>query len=124
MLRMAKRASLESPTWWNMDRAYTQYSASQDKGPITSVDIYNERRDFRSPAKATFSAALIPSKDFAFNVDYTIGISKPKYTTSSLVNDQLNNYFGDSYKSLSEFKVGAAVPIEAAVLRELVMLCK
>ena len=110
-------ASLESPTWWNIDRAYTQYSVSQDNGPITSVDIYNERRDFRSPAKATFSAALIPSKDFAFNVDYTIGISKPKYTTSSSVNDQLNNFFSDSSKSLSEFKVGAEYRFEGLRLR-------
>ncbi|OPB89046.1 OmpP1/FadL family transporter [Elizabethkingia ursingii] len=110
-------ASLESPTWWNIDRAFTQYSVSQDNGPITSVDIYNERRDFRSPAKATFSAALIPSKDFAFNVDYTIGISKPKYTTSSSVNDQLNNFFSDSSKSLSEFKVGAEYRFEGLRLR-------
>ncbi|CAM3836576.1 OmpP1/FadL family transporter [Elizabethkingia bruuniana] len=110
-------ASLESPTWWNMDRAYTQYSASQQDGPITSVDIYNERRDFRSPAKATFSAAVIPSKDFAFNVDYTIGISKPKYTTSSSVNDQLNNFLSDSYKSLSELKVGAEYRFEGFRLR-------
>ena len=89
-----------------MDRAYTEYSASQEKGPITSVDIYNERRDFRSPAKATFSAAIIPSKDFAFNVDYTIGISKPKYTTSNSVNNNLNNFFNDYYKICLNLKLG------------------
>ncbi len=68
-------ASIESPTWWNIDRAFTEYSVTGQGGPITSVDVYNERRDFRSPAKATVSAALIPSKDFAFNIDYTMGIS-------------------------------------------------
>lgn len=110
-------ASIESPTWWNIDRAFTEYSVTGQGGPITSVDVYNERRDFRSPAKATVSAALIPSKDFAFNIDYTMGISKPKFTTQSAVNDDLNNFFSNNSNNLSEFKVGAEYRIEGFRLR-------
>lgn len=47
-------ASLESPTWWNIDRAYTQYSVSQDTHlsrqliSIMSVEISDLRQKLLS----------------------------------------------------------------------------
>ncbi|NAW51850.1 hemin receptor [Elizabethkingia argentiflava] len=105
--------SIESPTWWDTERNYTSYSNADPK-------IYSDDRDFRTPAKASFSAALIPSKDFAFNIDYTLGISKPKYTSSidqGSVNESLNQYFNSSSKNLSEFRVGAEYRVAGLRLR-------
>jgi len=98
--------AVESPIWWNAEREYTEYK-TDSKNKVTLKEE-RERNDFSSQAKVTFSSAIIPSKYFAFNVDYSRGFYKPTYTGKITISgDQLNTHFDDFYKSLSEFKLGA-----------------
>lgn len=108
-------ASLESPTWWSLDRIYTDYYTGKD-GYIY-YDNFVEDRSFRSPMKATLSGAFVPSKNFAINVDYTLGLTKPKYKVQGAAESELNEFFNDSYKNLSEIRVGAEYRIKSFRLR-------
>lgn len=103
-------AALETPTWWNIERAYNEYENPTD-------GFYAENRTFSSPFKATLSAAFVPGKNFAINVDYSLGLSKPKYKVQGYAETELNDLFNDQYKSLSEVKVGAEYRIDAFRLR-------
>ncbi|SEF52547.1 hypothetical protein SAMN05421847_0225 [Halpernia humi] len=103
-------ASLESPTWWQVTRIYDSYDNPTD-------GTYTEDRKIASPLKATLSAAFVANKDFAINVDYTLGITKPKYTVYGAAETELNNYFENNYKNLSEVKVGAEYRIMGLRLR-------
>lgn len=104
-------AAIETPTWWQMDRAYMYYDVNGDTE-------YSESRNFRSPFKATVSAAFVPNKNFALNVDYSLGLSKPKYSTDVAVVDQeFKNFYSDHYKNLSEVRVGAEYRIQQFRLR-------
>lgn len=107
-------ASIETPTWWNIDRAFREYSL-QDDGVY--YNNYVEGRNFRSPMKATVSGAFVPNKNFAINVDYTLGVTKPKYTVQGNAERELNGFFDDNYKNLSEVRVGAEYRIKAFRLR-------
>ncbi len=104
-------AAIETPTWWQMDRAYMFYDVDGDTQ-------YSESRNFRSPVKATLSAAYVPNKNFALNVDYSLGLSKPKYSTDyAEVDQEFDTFYSDHYKNLSEFKVGAEYRIQQFRLR-------
>lgn len=103
-------AALETPTWWTMDRLYTNYNG-------TSTESFGETRNLTTPAKATISGAYVPNKNFALNVDYSIGLSKPKFDVQGGAEDQLNSFFKDEYKSVSEFKVGAEYRIQQFRIR-------
>lgn len=96
-------AAIETPTWWNMDRVYTFYGYnSADDGE------YSETRSLATPTKATLSAAYVPNKNFALNIDYTVGLSKPKFSDMSTdVQTEINNFLKANYKSISEVKIGA-----------------
>ena len=48
-------ASIESPTWYSIDREYNFYSKN---GLILSQNSYTESRTFRTPTKLTLSGAL------------------------------------------------------------------
>lgn len=96
-------AALETPTWWRIDRAFNYYDvAGNDDG------IYSEVRDFSSPMKTTLSAAYVPNKNFAFNIDYIVGLTKPKYSTKSKeVDEEFKDFYKQNFKNLSEIRVGA-----------------
>ena len=93
-------ASLETPTWWNIARVYTEYENPTDGS-------YAEDRNLSSPMKATLSAAFVPNKNFAINVDYTLGITKAKYKVYGNAETELNQFFSNNASNLSEVKVGA-----------------
>ncbi|MBW7675004.1 outer membrane protein transport protein [Chryseobacterium sp. LJ756] len=107
-------ASIETPTWWTIDRAYRDY---YDGGDGIYYDNFVEDRTFRSPMKATLSGAFVPNKNFAINVDYTLGLTKPRYKVQGPAESELNAVFNDNYKNLSEIKVGAEYRIKALRLR-------
>ena len=95
-------AAIETPTWWTIDRSYQYYD-------IDGYDAnYSETRKFSSPTKATISAAYVPNKNFALNVDYVLGVTKPKYSSdNSTVEQEFKNFYSENYKNQSEVKVGA-----------------
>lgn len=108
--------SLQSPTWWNINRSYNHYYL--DNNAIVS-DVYDSSRRLSSPTKVGLSAAYVPNKNFAINVDYTLGVSKPKYTSDldNEVTTQLNEFFRKVYKNQSEVKVGAEYRYQGFRLR-------
>ncbi|MDR2206510.1 MAG: hemin receptor [Flavobacteriaceae bacterium] len=104
--------ALETPTWWNISRGYDYYEEPDDGSAV-------EDRNLSTPFKATVSAAFVANKNFSMNVDYTLGLSKPKYNISEdpEAETDLNNFFKDNYKSLSELKIGAEYRIADFRLR-------
>lgn len=105
-------ASVETPTFWNIDRSYNFYN-----DPIYGDDYAVEDRKLTSPMKATVSAAFIASKSFALNVDYTLGLTKPRYKVYGDAETELNDFFKDNYKNLSELKIGAEYRMKQFRLR-------
>ena len=105
-------AALETPTFWNINRSYNFYN-----DPIYGDDYAVEDRKLTSPMKATMSAAFIASKSFALNVDYTLGLTKPKYKVYGDAETELNDFFKDNYKNLSEVKIGAEYRLKQFRLR-------
>ena len=67
--------------------------------------------------KATLSAAYVPNKNFAINVDYSLGLTKSKYKVYGNAETELNNFFDQHSKNLSEVKIGAEYRIAAFRLR-------
>lgn len=98
-------ASIQTPTWWQIDRAYRTYYEGNN-GYMVYED-FGEDRKLKTPMKATVSAAYVASKNFAMNVDYTLGLSKPHYKVYGDAETELNNFAEDFYKNLQEVKVGA-----------------
>ena len=96
-------ASIESPTWWTQ---YRTYSEVNEDNLGYYFDYYDEDRKFTSPMKATLSGAFVMNKNFAFNVDYSLGLTKPKYKVQGSAETQLNDFFQSEYKNLSELRVG------------------
>ena len=103
-------AALETPTWWTIARVYNEYENPND-------GTYTEDRNLSTPLKATLSAAFVPNKNFALNVDYSLGLTKPKYKVYGDAETELNNFFSDNSKSMSEIKAGAEYRIEGFRLR-------
>lgn len=106
--------ALETPTWWSLDRVYSDY---YDGANGINYDHYSESRNFRSPMKATLSGAFVPTKNFAINVDYTLGLTKPKYKVEGAAESELNTFFNDNSRNLSEVKIGAEYRIKSFRLR-------
>lgn len=113
MIRLG--VSVETPTWWNIERTYSDYYT--DSNGYISVETLAEDRKLRTPLHATFSAGLVPTKNFAVNVDYTVGFTKPQYTVYGDAETELNNFFTDYYKNTQEVKVGAEYRISGFRLR-------
>ncbi len=105
-------ASLETPTFWNIDRTYDFYN-----DPVYGDDRGAESRKLTSPLKATVSAAFVASKNFSLNVDYTLGLTKPDYKVYGSAERELNDFFKDNYKNLSEVRVGAEYRVQQFRLR-------
>ena len=98
-------AAIESPTFWNLTRTYTEYGFNSNNNVIS--DIFDETRRLTTPMKLTLSGALVASKNFAVNIDYTMGVTKPKYKVEGSAEQQLNDYFSSDYKNTSDFRIGA-----------------
>lgn len=103
-------AAIETPTWWNIERIYNGYS-------ITGDGTYYEDRKLSSPIKATLSAAYVANKNFSLNVDYSLGLTKPKYKVYGEAETVLNDFFSDNSTTASEVKVGAEYRLDAFRLR-------
>lgn len=103
-------ASLETPTWWSIARVYSEYG-----NPVDGT--YTEDRKLSSPMKATVSAAYVANKNFALNVDYSLGLTKPQYKVYGDAETEMNDFFTRNSKNLSEVKVGAEYRIAAFRLR-------
>ena len=63
------------------------------------------------------SAAFVASKNFSLNVDYTLGLTKPDYKVYSIIERDLNSFFKDNYKNMSEVRVGAEYRVQQLRLR-------
>lgn len=103
-------AALETPTWWTMERVYNYYSSPNDGTAA-------EDRKLTTPMKATLSAAMVPTKNLAVNVDYTVGLGKPKYKVYGGAETELNNFYKEYSQTTSEIKIGAEYRIKNFRLR-------
>ena len=108
-------AAIESPTFWNIQRVYADYY--QNNSGYISYDYFNEDRTLTTPMKAVLSAALVPNKNFSINVDYTLGLTKAKYKVQGPAETELNDFFSENSKNMSDVKVGAEYRIKALRLR-------
>lgn len=103
--------SLQSPIWWKIERLYTAYDNS-------SESRYTEIRSFSSPMKGTLSGSFIANKNFSLNIDYTAGLSRPKYDTESQeVDTEFQNFYKNNHKMFSEIKIGGEYRWNALRLR-------
>ena len=105
-------AAIETPTIWNIERSYTEYGLNSSN--IWVSEVFDESRRLTTPMKATLSGALVASKNFAVNIDYTLGVTKPKYSDPGPLPNgdespehQLNSYFSSDYKNTSDLRIGA-----------------
>lgn len=105
-------AALESPTWWSIERIYSEYGNAS-----TGDGTYRESRNLSTPLKATLSAAYVANKNFAINVDYSLGLTKAKYKVDGPAETELNQLISNNTKNLSEVKVGAEYRISDFRLR-------
>ena len=106
-------ASIESPTWYSVDREYNYYKLN---GSILSINGYTESRTFRTPTKLTLSGAFIPNKHFAFNVDYKVDLGKPNFGGGA-ADVQLNNFYESAYKAQHEIRIGGEYRIKSFRIR-------
>ena len=108
-------AAIESPTFWNLTRTYTEYGFNSNNNVIS--DIFDETRRLTTPMKLTLSGALVASKNFAVNIDYTLGVTKPKYKVEGSPEKQFNDYFSSDYKNTSDLRIGAEYRVAGFRLR-------
>ena len=104
--------AIETPTFWRIDRIYNFYN-DPDYGDGSGA----ESRDLTTPLKATVSAAFVASKNFSLNVDYTLGLTRPKYKVVTGAESELNSFFEDNYKNTSEVRIGAEYRLKQLRLR-------
>lgn len=107
--------ALETPTFWTINRTYTEYSFNNNNDVVS--EVFDESRNFTSPMKITLSGAVVASKNLAVNIDYTLGITKPKYKEEGSAEKQLNNYLSSDYKNTSDLRIGAEYRIGGFRLR-------
>lgn len=108
-------AALETPTIWTIQRAYTEYGLNNSNAWVS--DVFNEDRKLTTPMKATLSAAFVANKNFALNIDYAIGLTKPKYKEYGDAERQLNSFFSSNYENASELKIGGEYRLNGFRLR-------
>lgn len=103
-------AALETPTWWTINRGFNFYESPND-------GVASETRKLSTPLKTTLSAAFVPNKNFSINVDYSLGLTKPKFRVDGAAESELNDFFSQYGKNQSEVKVGAEYRISGFRLR-------
>ena len=106
-------ASIESPTWYSIDREYNFYAIN---GSGLFQNSYTESRSFRTPTKLTLSGAFIPNKHFAFNVDYRVDLGKSNFGGGA-ADVQLNNFYESAYKAQHEVRIGGEYRIKSFRIR-------
>ena len=106
-------ASIESPTWYSIDREYNFYAIN---GLGLFQNSYTESRSFRTPTKLTLSGAFIPNKHFAFNVDYRVDLGKPNFGGGA-ADVQLNNFYESAYMAQHEVRIGGEYRIKSFRIR-------
>ena len=106
-------ASIESPTWYSIDREYNFYAIN---GSGLFQNSYTESRSFRTPTKLTLSGAFIPNKHFAFNVDYRVDLGKPNFGGGA-ADVQLNSFYESTYKAQHEVRIGGEYRINSFRIR-------
>ena len=106
-------ASIESPTWYSIDREYNFYAIN---GSGLFQNSYTESRTFRTPTKLTLSGAFIPNKHFAFNVDYRVDLGKPNFGGGA-ADVQLNNFYESAYMAQHEVRIGGEYRIKSFRIR-------
>lgn len=104
--------AIETPTFWRIDRVYNFYN-----DPTYGDGSGGESRDLTTPLKATVSAAFVASKNFSLNVDYTLGLTRPKYEVVTGAETEMNSFFKDNYKNVSEVRIGAEYRVKQFRLR-------
>lgn len=107
--------AIETPTFWSIQRAYTEFGLNNSN--IWVSDVFNEDRKLTTPMKATLSTAVVANKNFALNIDYTLGVTKPKYKEYGAAERQLNSFFSTNYTNTSELKVGGEYRINGFRVR-------
>lgn len=106
-------AAIETPTWWQMDRTYYFYGYDSNQD-----GEYSEPRTIATPTKATLSAAYVPNKNLAVNIDYSIGLTKPKFgDMSSTAQTEMDSFINSHYRSISEVRLGVEYRIQQFRLR-------
>lgn len=103
-------AAIETPTWLTINRVYNYYADPNDGTAA-------EDRKLTSPMKATLSAAVVPTKNLSVNVDYTMGLGKPKYKVYGGAETEMNNFYNTYSQNTSEIKVGAEYRVKSFRLR-------
>ncbi|MGG5210313.1 OmpP1/FadL family transporter [Chryseobacterium sp. MIQD13] len=104
--------AIETPTFWRIQKDYNFYN-----DPDNGDGVGYEDRDLTTPLKATISAAFVASKNFSLNVDYTLGLTRPKYKVVTGAESELNSFFKDNYKNVSEVRIGAEYRVKQFRLR-------
>lgn len=107
--------AVESPTFWTINRSYNEYGYYDGYG--WENDVYDESRKLTTPMKLTLSGAIVANKNLAVNIDYTLGVTKPKYKVFGNAEAQLNNFLSSDYKNTSDLRIGAEYRIGAFRLR-------
>lgn len=102
--------ALETPVFWSMERVYNYNGMSGTQ--IRSEDR-SEDRKMRSPMKTTLSAAFVPNKNLAFNVDYTLGLTQPRYSEYGPAEKQLNDFFRKNGANASQLRAGVEYRVDA-----------
>ena len=107
--------ALETPTSWLIQRSYTEYGLNNSSSWVS--EVFDEERKLTTPMKATFSGAWVASKNFALNVDYTLGLTNPKYKVYGDAERQLNSFFSSNYNRASELRIGGEYRLNGLSLR-------
>lgn len=101
--------ALETPIWWDVTKDYAYYGYNNT---LVGYGLDYVDQKIETPMKLTFSAAVVNKKNFALNVDYTIGVTEPRYTSRRFNEEYLNDFLKEEYKNLSELKIGGEYRLE------------
>lgn len=107
--------ALETPTSWMIQRSYTEYGLNNADEWIS--EVFDEDRKLTTPMKVTLSGAWVANKNLALNVDYTLGLTNPKYKVYGDAERQLNSYFSSQSNNTSELRIGGEYRFEGFRVR-------
>lgn len=107
--------AIETPTFWTLQRSYTEYGTNV--ADVWVSDVFDEDRKLSSPMKATLSAAVVANKNFSLNIDYTLGLTKPRYKQYGEAERQLNSFFSSQYANASDLRLGGEYRVNGLRLR-------
>lgn len=108
--------SVESPTWWNMERLYTEYG--KDSEDFWGKASFSEDRTITSSTKLTGSVGYVLNKNLALGIDYTLAVSAPKISDAGGdLQSQFENFMQEAYTAQSKLNVGGEYRINKFRLR-------